>query len=376
MKIGLVLDDTLDTPDGVQQYVLAIGTWLSSQGHDVHYLVGATTRTDIGNVHSLSRNFKVRFNGNRLSIPLPTSKNKLKLFLDEQNFDVLHIQMPYSPMLAQRIIKQAPEHTAIVGTFHVLPYSKMVHAANRALAVSLRPTLKMFDTIFTVSSAAQDFARKVYNIDSDVLPNVIDEARFRSAKPIEKFRDGNVTIVFLGRLVPRKGCLILLKAVNNIKKNYNLPEFKVNIGGKGPLMQKLKEFSAQHQLDDFVTFEGFISEDDKPNFLASADIAVFPSSGGESFGIVLLEAMAAGHAAVLAGDNPGYRSVMGAQPDLLFPALNDEILAKKLANFITDASTRKNIVNWQSDYVRQFDVNIVGIKLVNEYKASCDKRNK
>ncbi len=69
MKIGLVLDDTLDTPDGVQQYVLQVGRWLSAEGHDVHYLVGKTTRTDIANVHSLSRNLKVKFNGNRMSMP-------------------------------------------------------------------------------------------------------------------------------------------------------------------------------------------------------------------------------------------------------------------------------------------------------------------
>src|SRR5579875_4032120 len=100
MKIGMVLDDTLDTPDGVQQYVLQVGRWLSAQGHDVHYLVGATTRTDIPNIHSLSRNKQVRFNGNRMSMPLPASRKKLKQFLRTEQFDVLHVQVPYSPFMA------------------------------------------------------------------------------------------------------------------------------------------------------------------------------------------------------------------------------------------------------------------------------------
>src|ERR1700760_451276 len=109
MKIGLVLDDTLDTPDGVQQYVIQVGTWLTAQGHEVHYLVGATERTDIPHIHSLSRNLKVKFNGNRMSMPLPTSKRTLKRFLHEQQFDVLHVQVPYSPFMAGRLLLSAPK---------------------------------------------------------------------------------------------------------------------------------------------------------------------------------------------------------------------------------------------------------------------------
>src|SRR6185369_17609889 len=92
MKIGLVLDDTLDTPDGVQQYVVRVGSWLAAHGHDVHYLVGHTTRHDVQNVHSLSRNLRVKFNGNRMSMPLPASPRRLRAFFATQKFDVLHVQ--------------------------------------------------------------------------------------------------------------------------------------------------------------------------------------------------------------------------------------------------------------------------------------------
>src|SRR3989344_1271873 len=99
MKIGFVLDDGFDRLDGVQQYMLTYGQWLTKEGHEVHYLVGETTHSIIPNLHSLSRNLKVRFNKNRSSIPLKIYKNAIKKLLSEEKFDVLHIQMPYSPML-------------------------------------------------------------------------------------------------------------------------------------------------------------------------------------------------------------------------------------------------------------------------------------
>ncbi len=376
LKIGLVLDDSLDTPDGVQQYVLSIGTWLSAQGHDVHYLVGATSRTDVANVHSLSRNFKVRFNGNRLSIPLPAGRAKLREFLQTHNFDVLHVQMPYSPWLAHRIIKLAPEHTAIVGTFHILPYSRAVLAANRALAIRLRPTLKRFDAIFAVSVAAKKFAERVYKIRCSVLPNVIDEARFRKSRPFPRFGGDELTIAFLGRLVPRKGCKRLLEAIHILSDQNDVPRFRVLIGGKGPLAAELKQYVIDKKLEHVVEFTGFVAESDKPDFLASADIAVFPSSAGESFGIVLLEAMTAGHAVVLAGDNPGYRSVLGEKPELLFPADKPDALADKLVSLLGDAASRTEIVAWQKKFVQQFDVGVVGEKLVAAYRQCCEKRSK
>ena len=104
LKIGFVLDSGLDKPDGVQQYVLAVGEWLRGHGHDVHYLVGQTSRRDIQGVHSLGRSVKVRFNGNNGSIPLLARKSKLRAFVAAEHFDVLHVQVPHHPLLAQRIL--------------------------------------------------------------------------------------------------------------------------------------------------------------------------------------------------------------------------------------------------------------------------------
>ncbi len=375
LKVGLVLDSGLDKPDGVQQYVLAIGEWLRGQGHDVHYLVGQTKRSDLANVHSLSRSITVRFNGNSGAIPLGASRRKLRRFMAAQQFDVLHVQMPHHPWLAQRLVLAAGPRTAIIGTFHVAPYNRLVSVANKALGVWLKPSLRRFDRIVGVSPAAADFARQTFGISTEVLPNVIDYERFHRAKPLRQYADKNtLTILFLGRLVPRKGCLLLLEAIDILGQQPGVPAYQVVICGKGPLEKNLRQFVKQHDLAVSVQFLGFVSEADKPRYYASADIAVFPSSGGESFGIVLPEAMASGRAVVLAGDNPGYRSVMSPQPDLLFPANTPEVLAEKLAYYLQNEPPRQVMRHWGMTYARKFDVNLVGKQLLDIYSQALRKR--
>jgi phosphatidylinositol alpha-mannosyltransferase len=365
----------LDSTDGVQQYVLGLGHWLSGQGHEVHYLVGKTIRKDIANVHSLSRNLPFRFNRNRGSTPLPTSARKVDNLLQEINFDVLHVQVPYSPFMAQRVISRAGKKTAVIGTFHVLPHSQLVMAATRGLGVWLALSLKRFDKMLAVSPAAAEYAAKVFRIQASVLPNMLDYKKFNTAKPLKKYDDGKLTILFLGRLVPRKGCLTLLQSIAELNKNYqDLPEFRVVICGKGPLELKLKKFVADNKLEKYVEFTGFVSEGDKPHYYASADIAVFPSSGGESFGIVLLEALATGTSVVLAGDNPGYRSVLADQPELLFSPRSVDVLASKLANFMANNTARLAKANWGEQFARQFDTPVVGEKLLKIYAQALRKR--
>lgn len=373
LKIAFVLDDSLDTTDGVQQYVLTLGQWLSGCGHEVHYLVGQTKRTDIAHIHSLSRNVHVRFNGNRMSMPLPASKRRLKQLLERGQFDIIHVQMPYSPWLAHRIIGLCGRRTAVIGTFHIAPHSAVVRQAGRILGLWTHASLGRFDRLLSVSQAAADFASSAFGISTEVLPNVIDLTKFSTAKALPALRDC-VTILFLGRLVPRKGCQLLLEAAVLLQKRDNLPEFKLVVCGRGPLEAELRRFVASHKLQRQITFTGFISEADKPRYLKSADLAVFPSSGGESFGIVLIEAMAAGWPVVLGADNAGYSSVLQAYPDLLFPVLDAVSLANKLAVFMSDANARQAALHWQTSYVRQFDVGIVGPRLLEYYNQALHSR--
>lgn len=366
IRIGFVIDDGLDRPDGVQQYVLSLGKWLKEQGHYVCYLAGESKRKDVDNLFSLARNITTNFNGNRLSTPLPASKAKIKKVLKQQNLDVLHVQVPYSPFMAGRVIRQADEKTKIVGTFHVLSYGKTHYLGSGLLGYALKGTLKKFDNFISVSKPAQEFAKKSFKIDSKVIHNPVDIRQFEG-KP--KKNDDKLKIVFLGRLVPRKGCMQLLKALSVLKAEQSLPKIEVHICGDGPEMNNLKKYTKTTGLDDYVTFHGFVSETDKVKYLSAADLAVFPSLAGESFGIVLIEAMAAKAGVVLAANNPGYSSVMGEVNECLFEAGNFVSLARKMRKLLKDANKRKALHTLQQNHVKKFDVNIVGEELLKVYAS-------
>jgi phosphatidylinositol alpha-mannosyltransferase len=373
LKIGLVLDTSLDPNDGVQQYVVTLGEWLRGQGHDVHYLVGETKSRQLPNIHSLSKNISVRFNGNRTTIPLPTSRRKLRQFLAAERFDVLHVQIPHSPFLAQRLVLSADKKTAIIGTFHILTYNKVVSVGNWLLGLLLRPSLKRFDQIVAVSPAAKAFAKDTFKVDCDVLPNVFDFKRFHSAKPLPQYNDKKPTILFLGRLVPRKGCQVLLEAVNQIKQSTSIADYRILICGDGPMKDSLKKYANDHGLASIVEFTGYVDEADKPRYYASAALSVFPSSAGESFGIVLLEAMACGRSVVLAGDNPGYRSVI-QRSEQLFSPKDTAALAEKIIQYLSSKSLSGTATNWQVSHSRKFDTAVVGRYLTNIYYKQVAKK--
>lgn len=362
LKVGFVLDDTLDTPDGVQQYVMTSGVWLCKHGCDVHYLVGESKREDINNIHSMANNIKVRFNKNRLSIPLPTKKRLIREKLKELNLDILHVQMPYSPVFAGRFIKAASPRTKIIGTFHIVPAHTLHYFGSKGLEVLNRRTLKQFDQIISVSSAAAEFAHTVFGIDSTIIPNPVDVKAFKR-KPIY---NKTPKIVFLGRLVERKGCRYLLKALLQLQKQYR-KRYQIVIGGRGPLRSKLEAYVKKNKIKN-VKFIGFVEEKDKAKLLASADIAVFPSTSGESFGISLIEAMAAGSRVILGGDNAGYSGVLGGHPDLLISPKDSVGFANRLQYFLEHEDARKAANKWAQASVKKYDIPVVGKQTLKLYK--------
>lgn len=364
LKIAFVIDDGLDKPDGVQQYVLTLGAWLQEKGHDVHYLSGETKRKDVPQITSLSRNLKVRFNGNSLSTPLPASPFRIKRLLDKEKFDVIHVQVPYSPFLAAQIVRFAGKKTRIIGTFHILPVGRLQHFGTKLLGYALRFNLRKFNKFLSVSEPARQFAAKTFGIKSEILPNPVNTAKF---KPTAKKTGKPLNIVFLGRLVPRKGCMQLLMAVNELLKKETVPDIKLHICGAGNQKSKLEDYINSTPLKSIATMHGFVSEKEKIRFLNRADFAVFPSISGESFGIVLLEAMAAGSGVVLAGNNPGYSSVLASSSECLFDPTKPAQLADKLYALINEHAKFESIHNKQQKLVKGFDINVVGSKLLSVY---------
>ncbi|MBX4188513.1 glycosyltransferase family 4 protein [Candidatus Saccharibacteria bacterium] len=373
LKVGLVFDDSLDRDDGVAQYVRRLGDWLSQNGHEVQYLTGQTSMKDWRSVPvlSLSRNISVKFNGNRLTMPLWSNTRKIKKLLDTEQFDILHVMVPYSPLMAHKVILNSPAETVVVGTFHIFPSGFLSKFGSRLLRLWCSRSLRRFQEFAAVSQPAADFAKSSYHIDCSVIPNPVDLRQF-SLKNKTSSRSEN--IVFLGRLVKRKGCEQLLKAFALIKDEF--PDVRLIVAGTGQQAGSLKNKSEQLGLGSRVEFRGYIPEEDKPKLLSSASIACFPSLYGEAFGIVLIEAMAAGAQTVLGGDNPGYRSVLSERPELLFDPNDTREFAAKLRTYLKDPSKRRTIGDWQSQTVKQYDVAIVGNKIVDLYERAIAKTPK
>ncbi|HSX32798.1 MAG TPA: glycosyltransferase family 4 protein [Candidatus Saccharimonadales bacterium] len=374
LKIGLVFDDSLDKPDGVQQYVLTLGEWLRGEGHDVHYLVGETKRQDIKQLHSLSRNMQVRFNQNRMAMPLPARLKPIRALLQKEQFDVLHVQVPFSPLLAGRIIASAGPDTAVTGMFHVAPHSGLVFAANRALGLAVRRSLKRFDAMLANTPPTAAFAKRTYGLDCQVLPLPLKLDAFVGARPLATLKSRK-NVLFLGRLVERKGCRYLLQAVAYAQSHNQWPkDAQVLVCGGGPLEAELRAYAAAHHLQDIVQFTGYLTEEEKPNYLAAADVAVYPSTGGESFGVVLLEAMAASRGMVLGGNNPGYASVLAAHPEALFDPKDIPAFAEKLTTALASDPARFAAHDWQQRYVAQFSTDKVGAQTVAVFRQALQSR--
>lgn len=366
MKIGFVLDDTIDSSDGVQQYVLTLGSWLSSIGHEVHYLVGQSERRNINNIHSLAKNIKVKFNKNHMTIPFRAKTSEIKRILNEEKFDVLHIQVPYSPQMGAKILKFAPKRTAIVGTFHILPYGRVEKAGTYFLAKLVKSSFSQIDTVISVSKPAAVFAKQTYGCESIVIPNVV---RLPSITKKQKRYNAKLHVVFVGRLVKRKGVLELLRALSQVDDDL---DYEVTIVGAGPLKDDALRLVKKYRLEDRVTFTGFVDEEEKFNILSDAAIAVFPSLGGESFGIVLIEAMAAGAEAVIGGNNRGYQTVL-EDPQTLFNPSDKVGFSKLLSLLLRNSSTRKNIHEKQKLIVKKYDVSSVGPKVLKVYEQAIAK---
>ena len=362
LKIGLVLDDSLDRQDGVQQYVRSLGGWLAAQGHTVHYLAGES-RGDGKTVHSLSRNVAVRFNRNRLTIPLPASNRTIRRLLTAERYDVLHVQLPHSPFMAGKIIKAAPVSTAVVGTFHILPFGRLQRAGSKALGLVQRGDMRRLDAACSVSPAAADFAYSHFGLASIVIPNMVDLQPFNSRLHPHPGR-----LVFLGRLVPRKGCREFLAAVAALPAELR-GSLEILIAGDGAQRRQLEAFARQHGLPN-VIFLGRVSEDHKASLLASAALAVFPSLGGESFGIVLIEAMAAGAGVVLGGNNPGYQSVLADWPETLIEPRDTIAFAASLQQFLTNLPLCQRLHAAQQQHVKRYDTGVVGQEIMTMYREA------
>lgn len=376
LTIGFVFDDTLDALDGVQQHIITIGTELARRGHDVHYLVGETHHSPVPQTVSLARNVMVSFNGNRMRIPLPVRKREIRAALAHNNYDILHIQAPYSPLFGGRVLECAPQSTGVVATYHIAPIDRRARYGGRALGLVNAHSHRRVDEVIAVSQVAARYAQFTSHTHGTIIANPVNIEKFATAAHRATRDAAHPHIVFLGRLVPRKGAQLLLDALDYGERHgmFPMPGLHVTIAGDGPLMDDCVQRAAR--LRTPVQFVGTVDEG-KADLLASADVAVFPAIGGETFGIVLPEAIASGAGVTLAGDNPGYRWTMRGDEDALFSVGPDHarVLAERIERALTDAPWARRLHAREEALLDRYNVQAVTDEVEQVYaRAIADRR--
>lgn len=376
LTIGFVFDDTLDALDGVQQHITTIGTELARRGHDVHYLVGETHHSPVPQTVSLARNVMVSFNGNRMRIPLPVRKREIRAALAHNDYDILHIQAPYSPLFGGRVLKCAPQSTGVVATYHIAPIDRRARYGGRALGLVNAHSHRRVDEVIAVSQVAAQYAQFTAHTHGTIIANPVNVEKFATAAHRATRDAAHPHIVFLGRLVPRKGAQLLLDALDYGERHgmFPMPGLHVTIAGDGPLMDDCVQRAAR--LRTPVQFVGTVDEG-KADLLASADVAVFPAIGGETFGIVLPEAIASGAGVTLAGDNPGYRWTMRSDEDALFSVGPDHarVLAERIERALTDAPWARRLHAREEALLDRYNVQAVTDEVEQVYaRAIADRR--
>lgn len=375
LRVGIVYDDTIDRHGGIPLYVATLGAALARRGHHVEYLVGSSEISEIDGapVLSLARNAGVRFNGNALSMPIWSRGSDLDRVLTTGRYDVLHVQVPYSPLMAGRLLTRVAPDCAVVGTYHVASDRLLPRAGARLLRVMKARSAPRFDQIFSVSGVAAEFARTCSGMDAGrIVPNMLDLRSIPRRLP--RSEGSQADIVFVGRLVPRKGAGELIEAFALLDQASEKPARLVVIGD-GPLRGRLQRRARALALGDRVTFLGSVDDQRKLATLAQAEIACFPSLFGESFGLVILEALAAGAGAVVAGDNPGYRELLG-EDDALVDPRDPVAFAAKLRSLLEDEGARRELGARQRRLLSAFDSEAVVEEILDVYRAALARRGR
>ena len=303
MKIGIVNPYSWDVPGGVGFHIRDLALKLRSRGHDVRVLTPSTSDDLPEWITSAGSSVSIPFNGSVANISVkPTVLKRTRRWLADNDFDVVHVHEPVVPSvsMAAAMLSRAP----LVGTFH----AALGRSVSRAIASApMRLYMERIGVRIAVSEEARRTLIEHHGGDAVIIPNGVETASFRSASPLERWEASadRPVIVFLGRLdEPRKGLSIFAGAIGSVLERFPGARFLIAGRGDAPDIRQ-----AVARFGESVSFLGGISDEEKESLLAGASIYVAPQTGGESFGIVLVEAMAA-RTAVVASDIPAFRAVL------------------------------------------------------------------
>ncbi|MFI6082100.1 glycosyltransferase family 4 protein [Streptomyces sp. NPDC051217] len=364
MKIGIVCPYSWDVPGGVQFHIRDLADHLIRLGHEVSVLAPADDETPLPPfVVSAGRAVPVPYNGSiaRLNFGFLAAA-RVRRWLHDGTFDVIHIHEPTAPSLG--LLACWAAQGPIVATFHTSnPRSRVMLAAYPIL----QPALEKISARIAVSEYARRTLVEHLGGDAVVIPNGVDVDFFARAAVNPQWQSG--TIGFVGRIdEPRKGLPVLMKALPRILEAF--PDTRLLVAGRGDEREAVE--SLPEEMRGSVEFLGMVSDEDKARLLRSVDLYVAPNTGGESFGIILVEALSAG-AAVLASDLDAFAQVLdqGAAGEL-FANEDADALAEAAIGLLGDSRRRKELGERGSAHVRRFDWSTVGADILAVYETVTD----
>ena len=369
MKLALVSPYDFAYPGGVTEHVAHLAHQFLGRGHEVHIVAPSSddeaepVSSFDAPVHRIGRVVSIPANGSVARITLSLrSYLQAKRLLQEQQFDLIHLHEPMMPALPLTVLRHS--NTTNVGTFHAFRNRPLTYFYGKPI---LRPFFRKLHGRIAVSSAARDFVGEYFRADYRVIPNGIDFPRFHTRyPPLEQLADERPTVLFVGRLEKRKGLKFLLRAWPKVLERQ--PNARLVVVGRGRPLEGYRRFAARQGWSPAdVVFAGYVPAEDLPRYYQSCDVFCAPNTGQESFGIVLLEAMAAG-APIVASDIAGYRDVVAdGEQGLLVEPKNPGALADAVSRLLANPELRARLRRAGQEKARAYDWPRVATQVLDYY---------
>ncbi|CAN2202647.1 RfaG Glycosyltransferase [Candidatus Nanopelagicaceae bacterium] len=361
-RIGIVCPYGWDTPGGVQAHIADLATYLISQGHHVSVLAPTSDEENLPEyVVSAGKPISIPYNGAVARILFgPIAFARVRQWISQGEFDLLHLHEPAIPSIS--LLACFAAEGPMVGTFHA---SAKRQKAIFAIGPILEPVIEKLTARIAVSEAARSTLTEHLETDAIVVPNGIYAKRLADGK-LKPEWSGN-TIGFIGRFSePRKGLAVLVSALGEITKS--IPDLRVIVAGPGDSSEFLKEVPEEFR--KCFTFLGRITEEEKADFLHSVGLYVAPNTGGESFGIILAEALAGG-AAVVASDIPAFQALLGdGKYGSLFISEDSHSLARTVIDILKNDEKRDSLRTAGKSYAQSFDWDVVAERIYDVYEMA------
>jgi phosphatidylinositol alpha-mannosyltransferase len=368
MKIALVTPYDYPYPGGVNEHVTALDHEFRALGHKTRIIAASTANEDVLGDHVFKVSGAISpmpISGSTARITLsPQVYQRVKQILNAEKFDVVHVHEPTVPLLSLAVLLHS--RALNIGTFHAYRESNAMY---EYAAPFLKQVFKHLDGRIFVSDAVREYITQYFPGDYVTIPNGVNWARFASPSitPIERFNDGRPNILFVGRLETRKGFRHLLRAYPYIKSV--VPNARLIVVGafgdkeKAPFLR----YARAHKLRG-VHFVGHVSPEELPRYYRTATVFCAPNTGFESFGIILLEAMAAG-VPIVASDIAGFRTVVeDCRDGLLVAPEDDRAIAHAIIELLTDSARRAQMGECGNRKAQQYDWSIVAQRVLAYYR--------